>query len=200
MGRLNAEKDALRCMAAGLRQDAAMKWPQADKCLAGYAGALNARFSPQAVAGYWPIKTELSVLPLMTGLCANSRVRLALPLTGPPGTALAFHQWHPGEALDSGPYGTCQPFAKSPRLDPDVILLPLLAFDSTGARLGYGGGFYDRSLASFRRTGHNITAIGIGYDEQQVAQVPVGRYDQRLDAVLTPSGLVIFEKRVGAGR
>jgi 5-formyltetrahydrofolate cyclo-ligase len=89
--------------------------------------------------------------------------------------------------MDRGVWGIPEPKADKPVLEPNVLLVPLLAFDARGGRLGYGGGFYDRTLAGLRAK-KPIVAIGLAYDEQQVDAVPHLDYDQRLDWVLTPSG------------
>jgi 5-formyltetrahydrofolate cyclo-ligase len=92
--------------------------------------------------------------------------------------------------LDDGPYGTKQPPLSSERVIPDVILAPMLAFDAGFWRLGYGGGFYDRSIAELRESGHEVVAIGIAFGRQQVDKVPTASYDMPLDAVWTPDGVV----------
>ena len=142
-------------------------------------------FSPRIVAGYLAIKTELDVIPLLASLGEVSDIHLCLPVTGPPETQLVFHQWHPGQPLDTGPYQTRQPFASTQSVIPDLMLVPLLAFDKNFNRLGYGGGFYDRTLASFARTGDKVAAIGVGFDVQEMENLPLGPFDRPLDGVLT---------------
>jgi 5-formyltetrahydrofolate cyclo-ligase len=129
---------------------------------------------------------ELNVWPLLRRLHAAG-VPLALPVVEGKGKPLVFRAWTPGDAMDKGVWGIPQPKADKPVLEPDLLLVPLLAFDRTGRRLGYGGGFYDRTLASLRAR-KPIVAIGLAYDEQRVDAVPHLDYDQRLDWVLTPSG------------
>ena len=91
-----------------------------------------------------------------------SDIRLCLPVTGLPETPLVFYHWHPGQPLDTGPYQTRQPFANTQPVIPDLILVPLLAFDKNFNRLGYGGGFYDRTLANFARTAIRWWPLGSG--------------------------------------
>ena len=112
-----------------------------------------------------------------------------MPETPEPGRPLVFRRWAPGDALVDGPYGTQQPSPTADILTPGVVLAPMLAFDAGCRRLGYGGGFYDRTLGGLRAAGSAVTAIGIAFDGQLVDKVPVGPYDIALDAVLTPSGL-----------
>lgn len=186
---LDDEKAKTRKQAAIQRREAQASQPDAASRLAGYSSLLLDEFTPRCIAGYWPIKTELDVFPLLTVIASHNELTLCLPITGAPETALRFHRWHPDDKLDIGPYNTRQPFAAAPHVVPDLILLPLLAFDENFNRLGYGGGFYDRTLASFARTGHKVAAIGIAYDQQKIDKVPTGNFDLALDGVLTPGGL-----------
>ncbi len=98
-----------------------------------------------------------------------------------------FRAWAPGDAMGRAVWGIAEPKADKPELEPDVLLVPLLAFDRRGWRLGYGGGFYDRTLAALRAR-KAIAAVGVGFDEQLIDAVPHLDYDERLDWVLTPSG------------
>ena len=131
---------------------------------------------------------EGSPLPLVTALVGRG-IATAMPETPAPGIPLVFRRWAPGDDLVDGPYGTKQPSAAADILTPSLILAPMLAFDSGFRRLGYGGGFYDRTLGALRGAGRQVTAIGIAFDGQLVDKVPAGPYDAALDAVLTPSGL-----------
>ena len=140
------------------------------------------------VASYMPIRSELSPLPLVAALIAAGLVT-AMPETPAPGNPLVFRRWAPGDDVVDGPYGTRQPSPAAPAVRPRVILAPMLAFDAACWRLGYGGGFYDRTIAGMRGDGHVVTVIGIAFDGQLVDKVPVGPFDMPLDAVLTPSGL-----------
>ncbi len=136
------------------------------------------------VAGYWPIRDEIDPRPCLLALQARG-YRIALPETPPPGRSLRFREWQPGAPVIQEPFGSCYPAADI-MLVPDLLLVPLLAFDRRGHRLGYGGGYYDRTLAEL---GH-ATAIGCAYAAQEVASVPHGPYDRRLHAVLTEHGLI----------
>ena len=138
------------------------------------------------VSGFASLPEELNVWPLLRRL-AGAGVALALPVVARKGQPLVFRAWAPGDAMDKGVWGIPEPKADKPVLEPDFLLVPLLAFDAHGGRLGYGGGFYDRTLAHLRAM-KPIAAIGLAYDEQRVNAVPHLDYDQRLDWVLTPSG------------
>ena len=100
---------------------------------------------------------------------------------------LAFRAWAPGDPMAATVWGIREPEPTRPLLVPDILLVPLLAFDGDGWRLGYGGGYYDRTLRALRRI-KPIVAIGLAFDSQQVDAVPHLDYDERLDWVLTPSG------------
>jgi 5-formyltetrahydrofolate cyclo-ligase len=138
---------------------------------------------PAVVSGFWPIKDEIDIRPLMAHLHAEG-CRLALPVVRGRGQRLSFRAWQPGDPLESGVFGTLQPAAGCETLEPDVLLVPLLACDAEGWRLGYGGGYYDRTLEALRQQ-RKVTAIGVGFDLQFVPDVPHGADDQRLDWLLT---------------
>ncbi|WP_422015413.1 5-formyltetrahydrofolate cyclo-ligase [Reyranella sp.] len=138
---------------------------------------------PSVVSGFWPIKDEIDIRPLMTHLHAEG-CRVALPVVQGRGQRLSFRAWRPGEPLESGVFGTLQPSSRCETLEPDALLVPLLACDAEGWRLGYGGGFYDRTLEDLRKR-RKVTAVGVGFDLQLVPEVPHGADDQRLDWLLT---------------
>jgi 5-formyltetrahydrofolate cyclo-ligase len=138
------------------------------------------------VSGFAALPDELSAGPLLERLAWDG-YRLALPTVQGKGRPLLFRAWAPGDAMDEGVWGIAEPKADKVVVEPDILLVPLLAFDRRGWRLGYGGGFYDRTLAALRAR-RPIAAVGLAYDEQQVDAVPYLDYDQRLDWVLTPSG------------
>lgn len=138
---------------------------------------------PCTVSGFWPIKDEIDVEPLMRDLHGQGCV-LALPVVQGRGQRLLFRVWRPGDALEAGVFGTLQPSADREIVEPDALLVPLLACDREGWRLGYGGGFYDRTIEALRRK-KEIVAIGVGFDGQVVDEVPHGPDDQRLDWLLT---------------
>jgi len=187
-----AAKAELRQQAAIARKALVNADPEAPARLAAQADIImrmvQAEKPAGVVAAYMPIRSELSPLRLVAALVAQGIVT-AMPETPSPGHPLIFRRWAPGDDLVDGPYGTSQPSPAAPVMVPRVILAPMLAFDSACWRLGYGGGFYDRTLAGLRDAGQRVTAIGIAFDGQLVDKVPVGPFDMPLDAVLTPSGL-----------
>ncbi len=137
------------------------------------------------IAGYWPMGDEMDPRPLMLALASRGQA-MALPVTPPRGQPLAFRAWVPGAALRPGPMGTSEPVAGE-ELRPDLVLVPLLAFDRAGRRLGYGGGYYDRTLAALP----GAKAIGIAYAGQEMPEVPAGPQDMRLPLIATEDGVIV---------
>ena len=148
--------------------------------------ALLGERPPGVVSGYYPMEGEIWPLPLMAALRAKGH-SLALPVMQGKAEPLLFRAWTPGDPLIPGVWGIRQPATDKPEVLPDIVLVPLLAFDARGCRLGYGGGFYDRTLRALRSL-KSILAVGLALDELEVDAVPHLDYDERLDWVLTPSG------------
>lgn len=146
---------------------------------------LNAGAAPDgaAVSGFWPIGSEIDLRPLLRALAARGHA-VALPVVVGPDRPLVFRAWREGDAMAEGPYGIREPLEIAPEITPQVLLVPLLAFDRAGYRLGYGGGFYDRSLAMLREAGRAV-AIGAAWAAQETPAVPHDRHDQPLDWMLT---------------
>ncbi len=136
-----------------------------------------------AVAAYWPVGDEADVLPLFSHLHGMG-ARCLLPVVDGAGKPLTFRRWSPAQPLDGGPLGTRQPAATAEQGVPAILLVPLLAFDRRGYRLGQGGGYYDRTLPLLRDRGR-VEAVGVGYSCQEVETVPFGPTDARLDWVVT---------------
>ncbi|MEM1372728.1 MAG: 5-formyltetrahydrofolate cyclo-ligase, partial [Pseudomonadota bacterium] len=137
------------------------------------------------IAGYVAMRSELDPDPLLQDL-ANDGFQLCLPQIIGTAKPLVMRAWSNGISLEAGPFGTKQP-TNTPIVNPEILLVPLLAFDRQGYRLGYGGGFYDRTIEQLKQL-KPVCTIGIAYDEQEVDSVPVEATDQRLDWVLTPAG------------
>ena len=142
------------------------------------------------IAGYWPLGDELDCRPALEAL-SRAGASVALPVVAGQGEVLIFRAWSPGDDLEEGPFGTKHPNARAPIVCAQILLVPLIAFDLLGNRLGYGAGYYDRTVASFRAHG-DVTVVGLAYDAQCVDAVPVDARDQPLDAVITPSGVRWF--------
>jgi 5-formyltetrahydrofolate cyclo-ligase len=140
-----------------------------------------------AVSGYFPIRDELDPLPLLIALHKKG-LRIALPVTKP-GPKLIFRVWKPGSSIERAQFGLQEPGEDCPEVQPDLLLVPLLAFDRQGNRLGYGAGYYDSTLRSLRLA-RRIVAAGIGFDEQEFPQIPREPQDEPLDMILTPSRVI----------
>lgn len=138
------------------------------------------------VSGFSAIRDEIDPRALLERLDGEG-YRVALPVMQGKGRPLQFRAWSPGDEMASGQWGIAEPLPDKAEVYPDVVLVPLLAFDANGYRLGYGGGFYDRTLERLRAR-KPVVAVGIGYDELKIDVVPHLDYDERLDWVLTPSG------------
>ena len=135
------------------------------------------------VSGFMPMKSEINPLPLLRKL-EEMGARIALPAVAGRGKPLIMRQWRVGEPLAAGVWGIREPKPEAPQLDPDIVLVPLLAFDRAGYRIGYGGGYYDMTIASLRAR-QAVIAAGIAFAAQEVAKVPTTPLDARLDLVLT---------------
>jgi 5-formyltetrahydrofolate cyclo-ligase len=135
------------------------------------------------VSGFHPYQSEADIRPLL-GRLAGEGWTPSLPVVLGKGSPLMFRRWLPGEPTVAGRWNIQQPPESSPEVQPDVLLVPLLAFDRTGYRLGYGGGFYDRTLDKLRKI-KPVVAIGVGFSFQEVESVPHDELDQRLDFVMT---------------
>lgn len=146
--------------------------------LAGHRGC--------SLAGYMPMRTEVDPLPAM----AAHDGPVGVPVIVGRGQPLRFREWTPGCAMVPGAFGALIP-ADGAWIDPEVLIVPLLAFDGRGYRLGYGGGFYDRTLQGLRARGPRL-AVGFAFAAQEVAAVPIDATDQRLDRVVTESGVRDF--------
>ncbi len=143
------------------------------------------------VAGYWPMGHELDIRPALEALHGRGHA-LGLPVVPGRDRPLVFRAWQPGDVLVSGGFGTSVPHPDQREVSPGVLLVPLLGFDRRGHRLGYGGGFYDRTIAALRARGSNVVAIGVAFAAQEVDALPVEAFDERLDAIVTERALLAF--------
>lgn len=135
------------------------------------------------LAGYWPINDEITPVPLMKRLHLDGH-SVVLPAVVEREKLLRFRGWEPDLELEPGRFGTSHPPATMGEVPPSVVLVPLLAFDGEGHRLGYGAGYYDRSLAALREKG-DVLAVGCAFEAQCVEAVPRHEGDQKLDWVVT---------------
>ena len=170
--------------------------PAAERAQA--AETIAARAFPVAVAsgtivaGFMPMKSEINPLPLMRKLAAAG-ARLALPVVAGPGQPLIMRAWGFGEPLVAGVWGIREPGPAAPGVAPDIVIVPLLAFDRAGQRIGYGAGYYDMTIAALR-TRQAVVAIGLAFAAQEIAAVPATARDAPLDLVLTEREVIDFRR------
>ena len=160
------------------------------------AETIAAREFPLAIApgaiisGFMPLKSEINPLPLMRKL-AEKGARLALPVVAGRGKPLIMREWVFGEPLAAGVWGIREPKPEAAQVEPDILLVPLLAFDRAGHRLGYGAGYYDLTITQLRAR-KPVTAVGLAFAAQEIAVVPATPRDARLDLVLTEREVIDF--------
>jgi 5-formyltetrahydrofolate cyclo-ligase len=180
-------KRAARRQALAIRADCDPAWG------AALAGHVLRDWPPPAravVAGFWPLAGEIDIRPLLRGLLERGH-RILLPVTPARGQPLAFRCWRPEEPLEAGRFGTMHPNAGPEEFAPEFLLVPLLAFDRRGGRLGFGAGYYDRTLAALP----GVPTLGCAFAAQEVERVPSGPYDVPLDAVATERGVILCKDR-----
>ncbi|WP_298843398.1 5-formyltetrahydrofolate cyclo-ligase [uncultured Roseobacter sp.] len=152
---------------------------------AGHLSALLAGYRGVPLSGYMPIRTEINPLPAMEEASAHGPV--GVPVITAAGAPLLFAGWEPGVAMTAGPFGAQVP-ADPVYFEPEIVIVPLVAFDGSGGRLGYGGGFYDRTLQMLR--GRRATlAVGFAYAAQKTDNLPLEPTDQPLDLMVTDEGI-----------
>jgi len=186
-------KPQLRKDAVARRAELARAFPDFANRIATFADDL--KIPPHStIAGYRPIRDEADPRELMKELSARGHA-LALPRIEAKSAALSFRRWNAGDELVDNRHGIAEPRADAESVAPDVILVPLLAFDASGHRLGYGGGYYDRTLDALK-----ALAIGVAYAGQEIASVPREAHDHRLDAIVTERGVRLFHHTPGTSR
>ena len=190
----SADKAALRRLARVARRVLQVAGPEAGEQAARHFAAADPG-SFQVAALYWPCGSELDPRPLGRALEARG-TRLCLPTVAAADCALEFRAFHEGDALATDALGLAAPGADAEVLRPDLVIVPLLAFDASGGRLGQGGGYYDRTLEQLRAEGP-VFVVGLAYAGQEVDRLPAEDHDQPLDAVLTEAGLRRFATEDG---
>ncbi len=181
---LDQIKKEARVAAIAARFIAHEAWQdRAPLALASMPFPLQARADFNGVSAFHPFESEIDTRVLL-GRLAGEGWTTCLPIVLGKGLPLEFRRWLPGEPLVKGVLGIERPPETSPVVEPDILIIPLLAFDRQGFRLGYGGGFYDRTLEKLRVL-NKFFAIGVGYSAQEVSDVPHGSHDQPLDYMMT---------------
>ncbi len=146
--------------------------------------------SGMIVSGFMPMKTEINPIPLMKRL-AEQGAQLALPTIAGRGKPLIMRAWAFGDAFKTGQWGIREPVPEAAEVKPDILIVPLAAFDRAGHRIGYGAGYYDMTIRSLRAQ-KKVTAVGIAFAAQEIPSVPATERDARLDLVLTERELIDF--------
>ncbi|MCG7504393.1 5-formyltetrahydrofolate cyclo-ligase [Mesorhizobium retamae] len=155
----------------------------------------NVSFEPGAiVSGFWPMRSEVDVRPMMFALREHG-ARLCLPAILDK-TTIAFRELVRGAPLVEMGFGTHGPGEEAEVLDPDIMLIPLAAFDPRGHRIGYGAGYYDRAISRLHDAGKQPRLIGIAFDCQEVPEVPDEPHDVVIPEILTESGLRRFTQQL----
>ena len=186
---ITAQKNILRREAREKRTALSAAMPDFAERVAEHAPALKLQ-PGSVVGGYVALPGEADPHRLLERL-ALMGYALALPRVAGKNEPLIFHRWVKGYELIKGSYGVSEPAPDWPVAEPDIFLVPLLAFDKQGYRLGYGGGYYDRTL-SVQRAKRSVTAIGVAFSGQEVAHVPHETSDQRLNGIVTERELRKF--------
>lgn len=175
-----ADKAALRARALAARAAGGD-----GNALTRHLAAALAPHRGKVLAGYWPMRGEPDPRPAM----AAHDGPVCLPVVPGKAVPLVFRRWR-GEALVPGPFGTSHPGDSQPVMVPRVLIVPLAGFDGQGNRIGYGGGYYDRTLQLLRETGP-VHAIGLAFAVQQLPQIPAEPFDQPLDLIVTDHGTIV---------
>lgn len=174
----------MRELRDGLETDDRLEWDQA---LATHALSLPELAKAEGpAAGFWPMGSEADTRPILVAL-AERGVVTCLPAVVE--GELAFRAWTPWEPIMPGGFGTLVPFVEAAIVQPRLVLTPLLAFDRAGFRIGYGKGYYDRTLARLRAAGP-VLAVGVSYACQEVERIPTEPHDGRLDLIVTERGAI----------
>jgi 5-formyltetrahydrofolate cyclo-ligase len=161
--------------------------------LAEEGSRLARLWRPRIVSVFHPLRDEPDTLPLLTALAAEG-FATALPAVVGRGSPLTFRLWRPGEPTRPGAMSIREPLEEAPAVDPELLFVPLACFDRRGHRIGYGAGYYDRSLARLRAM-KRTRAAGVAYGVCEIAAVPYETHDQSLDAVVTEQETLLFTQR-----
>ncbi len=175
-------KADLRQRLLAARRDAAAARPDAANALVSH-WPVSVIVAGKTVAGYVPLPGEMDPAPLMSTL-AGAGAQLCLPVMPDGEGALSFQAWAAGDPLETRAFGVQEPRRDAPAVRPDIVLVPLVGADPAGTRLGFGKGYYDRTLAGLRQSG-TVLAIGLAYAEQVLETLPADPHDEPLDGVLT---------------
>lgn len=180
---LTAVKSEARAAAFARRK---LAFEQATAAQSAHLSEVLAGYRGVPLAGYSPMRTEIDPLPAMAEAAAHGPV--GMPVIKAAATPLDFREWTPGCAMEEGTFGAFVP-ASGDWIEPEILIVPLVAFDRKGGRLGYGGGFYDRTLERLRARRATL-AIGFAFAAQEAESLPLEPTDQPLDMIVTEAGIL----------
>ena len=186
-------KSALRAAALSRRNAlSAEERARASLAIAGHAGPIIAGARPRAIAGYLPIRGECDPRPIMETAWDHG-LDVALPAIID-STTIVFRRYASGQQVVAGGFGTLQPAEDAPTLVPDLVIMPLVGFDRSGERLGYGRGHYDRAIGAIGASGKRPQLLGIAFAVQEVPPIPAEPHDMRLDWIVTETETLVFRE------
>lgn len=182
-----ALKEQLRSEALARRDGLAKAFrAEAARTIAERACGLPDLHGVNPVGGYWPIRSEVDPRPLLEALLERGQDVALSQILHP---HLSWRLWQPGDVLIKGGFGVREPGPDAPEVFPKALIVPLVAFDRRGGRIGYGKGHFDRAIAALEAQ-HPVLTIGLAYAVQEIEQVPVEEHDRRLDVVITETDLI----------
>lgn len=190
---IKTEKKHLRAAQRARRAEAFCQQPDAGSRALEHFQASIGYADGSVVSGYLPVDEEFDVLPLLAA-AAERGLPTGLPVVPGKGEPLVFRAWAPGEPLIEGVLGIPVPEETVDVITPNLLFVPMLAFDDAGFRLGYGGGFYDRTLSLLRERDPATLAVGVAFAAQRVDHVPRNHFDQPLDWIVTEEGAQAFNR------
>ncbi|MBY0280879.1 MAG: 5-formyltetrahydrofolate cyclo-ligase [Alphaproteobacteria bacterium] len=186
---INAKKQESRCMMQAKLQT--IDWTEVSiQVLKNLKGFLQGSFKQKKIAGYWPIANEIDVIPFLKEWCLENG-SVCLPVVQEKNSHLRFYTWTPEMEMELGLYQIPVPKERTNLVVPDIILIPLTAFDKSGHRLGKGGGYYDRTLQELRSI-KSIQTIGLGAEAQCLPFIPHSIHDQPLDGIVTEKRIIPY--------
>ncbi|MEM1131810.1 MAG: 5-formyltetrahydrofolate cyclo-ligase [Pseudomonadota bacterium] len=188
MNDISTEKAALRAMLRKRRNSffAALSPSAKELCFSATPGPVRAIFDDTKVVGSYHAITSEATTEIYHNLLVNRRKSVSLPYFDTRDAEMVFRRWRPGEPLERGPFDVMQPLGDTQEVTPDLLIAPLVGFDSKGRRLGQGGGHYDRYFARHP----DVLRIGLAWSVQQYEVIPIEEHDQLLDCIITQEGVI----------
>jgi 5-formyltetrahydrofolate cyclo-ligase len=186
------EKSIARTQARAKRRaiPAAVRDNAGTKAVAHFLDAIPLT-AASVISAFWPLGDEFDSRPLLYAL-ADAGHQVALPVVVGARQPLCFRRWHLGDEMATSSFGGSEPLAGAEEARPNIVITPFLAYNGQGFRLGYGGGYYDRTLRDLRQSGAGVLAVGLGFAAQAMATLPHDSYDEPLDWLISEAGAQRF--------